>query len=153
MLKTCLFKTLTLILLMWRIGWAPNNASRWQMGFNSAFKGLKNRNFIYEVYSTRCKLGLRWRPTKKDIADIQAGQRHETAVPKTLPAVVEALEHMFKTAVENTDIYVQTRPNTKLMYCRSPDTFKSHFLYFACFLYSKMQHYTSFSRFLLLPFV
>ena len=32
--------TLTLILLMWRIGWAPNNASKWQMGFNSAFKGL-----------------------------------------------------------------------------------------------------------------
>jgi len=26
---------------MWRIGWAPNNASRWQMGFNSVFKGLK----------------------------------------------------------------------------------------------------------------
>ena len=31
---------LTLILLTWRIGWAPNNASRWQMGFNLAFKGL-----------------------------------------------------------------------------------------------------------------
>ena len=31
---------LNLILLMWRIWWAPNNASRWQMGFNSAFKGL-----------------------------------------------------------------------------------------------------------------
>jgi hypothetical protein len=31
---------LALILLMWRIGWAPNNASRWQIGFNSAFKGL-----------------------------------------------------------------------------------------------------------------
>jgi len=30
---------LTLILLTWRIRWAPNNAS-WQMGFNSAFKGL-----------------------------------------------------------------------------------------------------------------
>jgi len=30
---------LTLILLMWKIGWASNNASRWQMGFNSAFKG------------------------------------------------------------------------------------------------------------------
>jgi len=26
--------------LMWRIWWAPNNASKWQMGFNSAFKGL-----------------------------------------------------------------------------------------------------------------
>jgi len=31
---------LTLILLTWRIWWAPNNASRWQMGFNSVFKGL-----------------------------------------------------------------------------------------------------------------
>jgi len=33
--------TLTLILLTWRIGWAPNNTRRWQMGFNSVFKGLK----------------------------------------------------------------------------------------------------------------
>ena len=31
---------LTLILLTWRIWWAPNNASSWQVGFNSAFKGL-----------------------------------------------------------------------------------------------------------------
>jgi hypothetical protein len=31
---------LTLILLTWRIWWAPNNTSRWQMEFNSAFKGL-----------------------------------------------------------------------------------------------------------------
>jgi len=31
---------LTLILLTRRIWWSPNNASRWQMGFNSAFKGL-----------------------------------------------------------------------------------------------------------------
>jgi hypothetical protein len=30
---------LTLILLMWR-KLTPNNASKWQMGFNSAFKGL-----------------------------------------------------------------------------------------------------------------
>ena len=33
--------SLTLILLMWRIWWASNNSSRWQIGFNSAFKGLK----------------------------------------------------------------------------------------------------------------
>ena len=33
--------SLTLILLTWRIWWAPNNASKWQMGFNSAFKGLR----------------------------------------------------------------------------------------------------------------
>ena len=32
---------LTLILLIWRIWWA-NNASKWQMGFNSAFKGLSH---------------------------------------------------------------------------------------------------------------
>ena len=32
---------LTLNLLTWRIWWAPNNASKWQVGFNSAFKGLK----------------------------------------------------------------------------------------------------------------
>jgi hypothetical protein len=33
---------LTLILLTWRIRWAPSNASRWQMGFISAFKGLSS---------------------------------------------------------------------------------------------------------------
>jgi hypothetical protein len=30
----------TFILPMWKIGWAPNNVSKWQIGFNSAFKGL-----------------------------------------------------------------------------------------------------------------
>ena len=33
---------LTLNRLTWNIWWAPNNASRWQMGFNSAFKVLKS---------------------------------------------------------------------------------------------------------------
>ena len=31
---------LTLYLLTWRIWWAPNNASKGQVGLNSAFKGL-----------------------------------------------------------------------------------------------------------------
>ena len=31
---------LTLILLTWTIWRAPDNASKWRMGFNSAFKGL-----------------------------------------------------------------------------------------------------------------
>ena len=31
---------LTLTLLTWRIWWSSNNASKWQIGFNSAFKGL-----------------------------------------------------------------------------------------------------------------
>jgi hypothetical protein len=38
--------SLTLILLTWRIGWAPNNASRGQIGFNLAFKGLTSS--LYE---------------------------------------------------------------------------------------------------------
>ena len=32
--------SLTLVLLIWSIWSAPTNASKWQMGFNSAFKGL-----------------------------------------------------------------------------------------------------------------
>jgi hypothetical protein len=35
----CSIMLLTLYLLMWRIWWAPN-ASKWQMIFNWAFKGL-----------------------------------------------------------------------------------------------------------------
>jgi len=38
---------LTLILLTWRIWGAPNNASKWQMGFNPVFKGL--RRAFYEI--------------------------------------------------------------------------------------------------------
>jgi len=47
-------KCLTLILLTWRIWWAPNNASRWQMGFNSAFKGLTEGVcfFLENIYFT-----------------------------------------------------------------------------------------------------
>jgi hypothetical protein len=40
---------LTLTLLTWRIWWAPNNVSKWQMGFNSAFKGL-NKFFYMCIY-------------------------------------------------------------------------------------------------------
>jgi len=38
---------LTLILLTWRKWLTPNNASKWQMGFNSAFKGLNCSSFIW----------------------------------------------------------------------------------------------------------
>jgi hypothetical protein len=42
LLRTFLgFAPLTLILLTWRIWCTPNNASRWQMGFNLEFKGLR----------------------------------------------------------------------------------------------------------------
>jgi hypothetical protein len=38
--NTIIDKTLTLNPLMWKIWRAPNNARKWQLGFNSAFKGL-----------------------------------------------------------------------------------------------------------------
>jgi hypothetical protein len=41
--KVMALYTLTLTLLKWRIWWALNNASRWQMLFNLAFKGLITR--------------------------------------------------------------------------------------------------------------
>ena len=50
---------LTLMLLTWRIWWAPNNASKWQVGFNSAFKGLnlilsrRSRNKV--CHTDRCR--------------------------------------------------------------------------------------------------
>jgi len=47
--KTCL----TLILLTWRIWWAPNIASRWEMGFNLAFKGSIESVEIWKVGITR----------------------------------------------------------------------------------------------------
>ena len=42
---------LTLILLTWRKWWAPNNASKQQMGFNSAFKGLTHTIYKTLVYA------------------------------------------------------------------------------------------------------
>jgi len=39
-LRFCDSALLTLNPLTWKIWWASNKASRWQMGINSAFKGL-----------------------------------------------------------------------------------------------------------------
>ena len=44
----CMRSRLTLILLTWRKGWTPNNPYKWQVGFNSAFKGLIYA-FIFEI--------------------------------------------------------------------------------------------------------
>jgi len=42
-ISSLMVNDLTLILLTWRKWWTPNNASKWQMGFNSVFKGLKRK--------------------------------------------------------------------------------------------------------------
>ena len=41
---------LTLSPLTWKIWRAPNNASRLQMGFNSAFKGLIKCIYVFHVF-------------------------------------------------------------------------------------------------------
>ena len=50
---------LTLILLTWRKWWAPNNASKQQMGFNSAFKGL-NHETITCYTEIRVQFWFHW---------------------------------------------------------------------------------------------
>jgi hypothetical protein len=44
-----LTRHLTLILPTWKIWWAPNNASRWQMGLNLLFKGLMKLEFSRQI--------------------------------------------------------------------------------------------------------
>jgi len=50
---------LTHILLKWSIWWAPNNTSKWQIGFNSAFKGL---NFPERRWTTQ-----RWQGVGRNV--------------------------------------------------------------------------------------
>jgi hypothetical protein len=61
--------SLTLILLTWRIWWAPNNTSKWQMGFNSAFKGLK-------VHFLHCNLDF-FRENLRALNDKRRQQFHQ----------------------------------------------------------------------------
>ena len=44
--RVAFINLLTLILLTWTIWRAPTNASKWRMGFNSAFKGLKPTGYV-----------------------------------------------------------------------------------------------------------
>ena len=53
----CRGRILTLKPLTWKIWWASNNASKWQMGFNSAFKGLRKTiwNLWHTKFTRHCK--------------------------------------------------------------------------------------------------
>ena len=53
--STVLYRAdLTLILLTWTIWRAATNASKWRMGFNSAFKGLILSNVLFNVNFPFC---------------------------------------------------------------------------------------------------
>jgi len=65
---------LTLILLTWKKWWAPNNASKQQMGFNSAFKALMHlhtkRGHITQAESWEEYLGREeWRKASEQTAE------------------------------------------------------------------------------------
>jgi hypothetical protein len=47
---------LTLNPLTWRIWLAPNNASKWPMGFNSMFKGLMKLEFSRQIFENVMKI-------------------------------------------------------------------------------------------------
>jgi hypothetical protein len=47
MSRNLFYLHLTLNPLTWKIWRTPNNANRWQKGFNLAFKGLKHICFTY----------------------------------------------------------------------------------------------------------
>jgi len=70
----CSYPILTLILPTWRIWWAPNNARKWQMRFNSAFKGLM-KQFSRQIFEKYPKTKFHKNPSvgsmradRKDIA-------------------------------------------------------------------------------------
>ena len=49
---------LTLILLTWTIWRTPTNASKWRMGFNSAFKGLMDCHITFDLILFRVRSAL-----------------------------------------------------------------------------------------------
>ena len=68
---------LTLILLTWKIRWAPNSANRWQMVCNSAFKELSNINQYNEINRVH---GGKWSFT----IDVTQRNIQDTSVQRTL---------------------------------------------------------------------
>jgi hypothetical protein len=93
---------LTLILLTWRIWWAPNNASKWQVGFNSAFKGLTDKNM--PVKHKPCDRAF-WLPTEK-------------STTKRLMAVISLQQHRFITCISHPDCFSVTG---MLQLCKNTD--------------------------------
>ena len=69
---------LTLILLTLRIRWAPNNASKGQMGFNSAFKGLNSIRINVQVYQNNGQLQNCNKVNATQITRTHKGTQHKT---------------------------------------------------------------------------
>ena len=72
---------LTLILLTWRKWWTPNNVSKWQMGFNSAFKGLISSHVSFHTFkqwnvNVIMKAAETANNNRRDCSGVCHGERH-----------------------------------------------------------------------------
>jgi hypothetical protein len=50
----------------------PNNTSKWQMGFNSAFKGLMKKLRTYKIETT-----MKYRKFYKGVEELKANYKHK----------------------------------------------------------------------------
>jgi hypothetical protein len=84
---------LTLILLTWTKWRAPTNASKWRMGFNSAFKGLISTHYkyvkllhkiVFQAFKVREQLGdpfhLMWNSYYTNTCQITRFQQNQLLV-------------------------------------------------------------------------
>ena len=68
-------ESLTPILLTWKIGCAPNNASRWQMGFNLAYKWL----IFWTHFRKILKYQISWKSVQCEPICFMRTDRHDEA--------------------------------------------------------------------------
>ena len=87
---------LTLILLKWRIGRAPNNSRNWQMGLHSAFKGLNSVTWLMK--SVAFNIGLmKTEYYQHNARYVQHDDKRVTAVQPALPFMFRKGEGKFRT--------------------------------------------------------
>ena len=95
----------SLILLTWRIWWAPKNASKWQMGFNAAFKGLIN-NFPLHVVGICIMISLPENRMGKGVWKICGYQWSRTRKPSMCKASQDNRHAGWWTVLEDAWIFM-----------------------------------------------
>jgi len=123
---------LTLILLTRRIGWAPNNASKWQMGFNSAFKGLTQPQVWHVIKYTNTGITTRTHKPKP------SGERKKHNKGPKLRASKNS--NMFKKILTDKEhpVFLEQTKTVEGALFRNTNRFPKYVYIFAdrfCFLY------------------
>ena len=82
----CNMQTLTRNPLTWKIWWAPNNATRWQMRSNSAFKGLIY-SYLSKFINMYFVLSFPKTLRRNDVLGIALKYVTRSATPKCRPSI------------------------------------------------------------------